>query len=62
MPASTPPQRVNREHQEKSAKNEITPVSDDTPSTYEKDIRAAEAADIFGDVQTAEEYGYVTRG
>ena len=36
----------------------------DDPSRIveEKGIRMGEAADIYGDVETAEEYGYVTRG
>ena len=28
----------------------------------DKGIRMGEAVDMFGDVETAEEYGYVTRG
>ena len=28
----------------------------------EKGIRIGEAADMYGDVESAEEYGYVTRG
>ena len=30
--------------------------------TEEKGVRMGEAADIFGDLETAEDYGYVSRG
>ena len=39
--------------------------SDEAPMyspTGEKDMRISEAADIYGDIGTAEEYGYVARG
>ncbi|PGH17567.1 hypothetical protein AJ80_04745 [Polytolypa hystricis UAMH7299] len=36
--------------------------SEDTREVVAKDIRFDEAADIYGDAATAEQYGYVTRG
>ena len=30
--------------------------------TADKGVRIGEAADMYGDLQTAEEYGYVSRG
>lgn len=49
-------------------KNEAEASSPDTHDndianiTQEKGIATGEAADVFGDLQTAEEYGYVSRG
>ena len=42
-------------------------LSDDSPPVThriveEKGIRMGEAADMYGDIATAEEYGYVSRG
>jgi hypothetical protein len=35
----------------------------DTPPSVEiKDARLMEAAELYGDVETAQKYGYVTRG
>ena len=40
-----------------------SPPSDDPSRVVEtKGIRIGEAADMYGDLATAEDYGYVTRG
>lgn len=40
-----------------------SPPSDDPARVVEtKGIRVGEAADMYGDLATAEDYGYVTRG
>lgn len=43
--------------------NESPPIYDDPAGVVEtKGTRIGEAADMYGDVATAEDYGYVTRG
>ena len=44
--------------------NESPPYGHDDPTRIveEKGIRLGEAADMYGDLGSAEEYGYVTRG
>lgn len=42
--------------------NESPPLDDATKVVEEKGIRIGEAADLYGDLASAEEYGYVTRG
>ena len=49
-------------HQEQMNDAEAPAYEDPAALTHEKGIKIGEAADIFGDVQTAEEYGYVSRG
>lgn len=39
----------------------VTPI-DTPPSVEMKDARLMEAAELYGDIETAEKYGYVTRG
>lgn len=51
------------DYDEKNGNVAISP----TASSQEKPVRkgsiaAGEAADMYGDIQTAEEYGYVSRG
>lgn len=41
---------------------EAPPYEDPAHIAQEKGVKAGEAADVFGDIQTAEEYGYVSRG
>ena len=42
---------------------ETPPYDTDAQKIVEsKGIRVGEAADMYGDLQTAEDYGYVTRG
>lgn len=50
------------QHQLEKDGGEAPPYADPAALTNEKGIKVGEAADIFGDTQTAEEYGYVTRG
>ena len=57
-----PSRRFSLKHQEKLGEGQAPPYEDPATLTNEKGIKVGEAADIFGDVQTAEEYGYVTRG
>ena len=33
-----------------------------TKTVNEREIQLSEAADMYGDLETAEDYGYVTRG
>ena len=55
---------TNEEVHEKSGS---ASASDEVP-TYDavgiesNKLRMSEAADLYGDIQTAEDYGYVTRG
>lgn len=42
--------------------NESPPYDDMARVVDEKGIRMGEAADMYGDLATAEEFGYVTRG
>jgi hypothetical protein len=56
-----PSRRFSLKHQE-ALGGQAPPYEDPVALTNEKGIKVGEAADIFGDVQTAEEYGYVTRG
>lgn len=42
--------------------NESPPLDDATRVVEEKGIRIGEAADLYGDLASAEEYGYVSRG
>ena len=42
--------------------NESPPMDDATRVVEEKGIRIGEAADLYGDLASAEEYGYVSRG
>lgn len=42
--------------------NPSPPYQDAAGLVETKGIRIGEAADMFGDVETAEEYGYVSRG
>lgn len=42
--------------------NESPPMEDPSRVVEEKGIRIAEAADMYGDLASAEEYGYVSRG
>lgn len=57
-----PSRRFSLKHQAELGEGEAPPYEDPATLTNEKGIKIGEAADIFGDVQTAEEYGYVTRG
>ena len=41
---------------------ESPPYDDMARVVDEKGVRIGEAADMYGDLATAEEYGYVTRG
>jgi amino acid transporter len=41
---------------------EAPPYDDPTRIVEDKGIRMGEAADMYGDLDTAEEYGYVARG
>ena len=41
---------------------ESPPYDDPTRIVEDKGIRMGEAADMYGDLETAEDYGYVTRG
>lgn len=53
------------EKQEYDAKGSPSPSSAhfvDANGVENKTGRLAEAAGVYGDIQTAEEYGYVTRG
>lgn len=47
---------------EKASSNESPPYDDPARVVEEKGIRLGEAADMYGDLNSAEEYGYVTRG
>lgn len=42
--------------------NESPPLGDPSRIVEEKGIRIGEAADMYGDLASAEEYGYVSRG
>jgi amino acid transporter len=42
--------------------NESPPMGDPSRVVEEKGIRIGEAADMYGDLASAEEYGYVSRG
>ena len=42
--------------------NESPPYDDMARVVDEKGVRIGEAADMYGDLATAEEYGYVSRG
>ena len=42
--------------------NESPPLDNATRLVEEKGIRIGEAADLYGDLASAEEYGYVSRG
>ena len=42
--------------------NESPPLDDATRVVDEKGIRIGEAADLYGDLASAEEFGYVSRG
>lgn len=57
-----PSRRFSLKHQEAIGEGQALPYEDPATLVNEKGIKVGEAADIFGDVQTAEEYGYVTRG
>ncbi len=57
-----PSGRFGVKHQEHAGFSDAPPYEDPVTLSHEKNIRIGEAADIFGDVQTAEEYGYVSRG
>lgn len=45
-----------------SYSGESPPYEDPARITEEKGVRIGEAADLYGDLATAEDYGYVTRG
>lgn len=48
---------------EKEAYTVDAPLHDDPARIVEdKGMRMGEAADVYGDIQTAEDYGYVSRG
>lgn len=52
---------MEKEHYlEKGA--EAPPYDDPSRIVEDKGVRMGEAADMYGDLDTAEEYGYVTRG
>lgn len=42
--------------------HDAPPYQDPAGIVETKGIRMGEAADMYGDIQTAEEYGYVSRG
>ena len=42
--------------------NESPPYDDPARIVEAKGVRIGEAADLYGDIGTAEDYGYVTRG
>ena len=42
--------------------HESPPLDDATRVVEEKGIRIGEAADLYGDLASAEEFGYVSRG
>lgn len=42
--------------------HDVPPYQDPAGIVETKGIRMGEAADMYGDIQTAEEYGYVSRG
>ena len=47
---------------EKYSNESPPPMDDATKIVEEKGIRIGEAADMYGDLASAEEYGYVSRG
>jgi amino acid transporter len=50
---------------EKQAEYEVDPTHDHEEASKmaaRRGSKANEASDLYGDIQTAEEYGYVTRG
>lgn len=57
-PYGVPPDRETRE----KYSNESPPFEDPSRVVETKGIRIGEAADMYGDLATAEDYGYVTRG
>lgn len=56
MDAEKPP------YVEEKYSNESPPLHDPTRLVEEKGIRIGEAVDLYGDLASAEEYGYVSRG
>lgn len=42
--------------------NDDSPYEDPAQVVESKGVRIGEAADMYGDIATAEDYGYVTRG
>ena len=47
---------------EEKASNESNIHNKAAKITEERGVRIGEAADIFGDLETAEDFGYVSRG
>jgi amino acid transporter len=48
---------------EKQAEYEVDPTQEEfSKMAARRGSKANEASDLYGDIQTAEEYGYVTRG
>ena len=55
---------VGEHHVEKETSSDEVPMYSPTSDKLgqSKDFRINEAADLYGDIHTAEEYGYVARG
>lgn len=47
---------------EKYSNDDSPPYDDPAQVVESKGVRIGEAADMYGDIATAEDYGYVTRG
>lgn len=61
--SSTSPDRMDEKNEFHASSGEAPPYDNNMERIVEdKGMRIGEAADLYGDIGTAEEYGYVTRG